>query len=498
MARRKVADGGGDLGSAQSAMTGYALDRAHGTVVRVDPATFEVGPAVEVIAGTTGEVSALPAPDALYVVDHGRGQVAVVDPASPATLRGPVRSLAEPIVGGVVDGDGRLWTLGARTGDLVWFDGPERHSRRGAVQDPAGATLAVVDGRAALVERVSRVVRLLDGRGRASSSSCLDLDPADDSLQVGGSARGERLYVVSGDDGVLRVSDLGSGDCGDVVLTIAAPRSRLGVPQEARDRVFVPDYTTGTVVVVDLDSGEHTVTAELVTPGVEFELVARDGIVFYNDPGSERAGVIGVDGSVAEVDKYDPHHPGEGAQTGGGAGPPSAEAGDAPADQPGTAPGSPTASTPDAPRPPEVGPEPPSPQDAAPASTQPDPTPPDPTTPPGGQPDPRQPVDPLRVTATAERVEVGQRLTLGVEPRDAGVRLGDVRWSFGDGDTATGRDQTHAWRTTGQFVVSVNATMTPGGEGGGFATIEVVPRSEAPPEARFTLTTPVEAGMPPA
>ncbi|MGH3308683.1 MAG: hypothetical protein ACRDOX_13450, partial [Nocardioides sp.] len=88
------------------------------------------------------------------------------------------------------------------------------------------------------------------------------------------------LYVVSGDDGVLRVSDLGSGDCGDVAVEVADPGNDLGAPQESRGRVFVPDFTAGTVIVVDLESRRVTRTAELVTPGTAFELFDRDGIVF--------------------------------------------------------------------------------------------------------------------------------------------------------------------------------------------------------------------------
>ncbi len=118
--------------------------------------------------------------------------------------------------------------------------------------------------------------------------------------------------MVSGDDGVLRVSDLGSGECGEVVVDVADPDSDLGAPQESQGRVFIPNYTTGKVVIVDLETREAKPTGELVAPGTEFELFERDGIVFYNDPGSERAGVVRVDGTFSEVEKYDPERPGAG------------------------------------------------------------------------------------------------------------------------------------------------------------------------------------------
>jgi PKD repeat protein len=523
-------------------MTGYALDRARGTVARIDPATFEVGPAVEVIPDSAGELYALPAGDELYVVDQGRGRVAVADPTSLDSLRGAVRSLAEPVVASVVDGRGRLWTLGKRTGDLTWFDGTVRHSRRHAAPSSSGATLAVVDGRAAIVERASRIVHLLDDDGGAGASSCLDLDPADDSVQVNGSTRDHRLYVVSGDDGMLRVSDLGSGDCGDVAIPIADAGSELGVPQEAQGRLFVPDYTSGTVIIVDLESGQVTRTGVLVDPGVSFELLAEDGIVFYNDPGSERAGVVAIDGTFTAVQKYDPDHPGEGVDSGGdpqagdeqagadGSGTGAGAAGDEPVlpegprpggDKP-PAPAAPGADTPapeeEPPAPdPAAAPPPGSPADTTPPSQTPPPgqtptsTPPPgqtppvstPTQPPPGTPTqpPSQPPagDPLIVTAPTGTVQVDEDLTLGVRPRDPDATLSNIRWNFADGSTATGGSPTHAWSTPGRYRVTVSATLDPGGPGGGFADIVVLaaPPPQPPPlAARFTMTNPVAAGSP--
>jgi hypothetical protein len=194
-ARVAVAEPGSDLGSVQDGTVGYALDRALGVVRRVDPATFVAAPGVEVIEGARGELSAHPSGDVVYVVDHTRGRVGVADGHALSSLRGAVQSLAEPVASSVVDGDGRLWVLGRTSGDLTWFDGAERASRRAAVDDSGGFR----------------------------SEACLEIDPLDRSVRVGGSERARRLYVVSGDDGALRVSDLGSGACGDVVIEVAEP-----------------------------------------------------------------------------------------------------------------------------------------------------------------------------------------------------------------------------------------------------------------------------------
>ncbi len=168
-----------------------------------------------------------------------------------------MQSLAEPVSSSVVDGSGRLWTLGQETGDLVWFDGTERHVRRAVVHDPGDTELVVIDGQPALVDRATCLVRTVGDDGGFRARSCLDIDPADRSVRVAGSEGARRLLVVSGDDGVLRVSDLGSGECGEVVVDVADPDSDLGAPEESQGKVFIPNYTTGTVVIVDLETRER-------------------------------------------------------------------------------------------------------------------------------------------------------------------------------------------------------------------------------------------------
>ncbi|HET6954840.1 MAG TPA: PKD domain-containing protein [Acidimicrobiales bacterium] len=517
-ARVAVGPPGRDLRSVQSGTVGYALDRALGTVRRVDPATFVAAPPVAVIEGAPGELAVHPRGDTMYVVDGERGRVAVTDSVSVSVLRGEVQSLAEPVASSVVDGDGRLWALGASTGDLTWFDGTERSERRQAVADPAAAELVVVDGVAAVVERAGRSVRALDGDGSFGDDACLEIDPADPSVKVGGSDGDHRIYVVSGEDGVLRVSDLGSGACGEVAIDVAAPDSDLGTPQEAQDRVFVPDYTRGRVAIVDLDTREVTYTGELVTAGTRFELFDEDGIVFYNDPGSERAGVVRIDGTYAAVEKYDPDQPGNGVEPEDGRDhPPAPDAGedgsgegrdeaaaedepgadqtpnepggsDDPADDPAVADGSGAGDDgvpPDAGGPADPGADPAA--GLAPAGGPPG----VPGTPPPGGPGGPAPEDTgsrLAIFGPAA-TEIGDPITLQVRPVDPDDTVSGVRWTFGDGDTGTGTEVDHAWDRAGRFQVTVEGTLGSGGPvATALVTIDVVEPLPDPPEAFFTAS----------
>jgi streptogramin lyase len=310
-ARVDVGGTPGPLAGAQAGQVAYALDGTRGTVVRVDPRTFHASRAAAVVARPSSHLTLRPTSRAVYVLDDDRGRVAVADPATLEVRRGADASLADRVGSSVVDDRGRLWLLGATTGRVTWFDGAERHQHAAGVRRPAGAELVLAGGRPALVDRTAMTVRLLGPRGPAGGRACLDLARDDDSLRFGGAASARLVYAVSGRQGVLRVSDLATGACGHVAVPVAAPGHVLGPPVETGGLVFVPDYTRGTVAVVDMASERVTVTPRPVASG-PFDLFAEDGFVFYNEPASERAGVIHVDGTFSAVSKYDPAHPGAG------------------------------------------------------------------------------------------------------------------------------------------------------------------------------------------
>ena len=498
-ARVQVAEGSTDLGAVQSGTVGYALDLDQGTVRRVDPATFVAAPPVEIIEGARRELTLHPSGDVMYVVDHERGKVAVTDGRSLSGLQGEVQSLAEPVSSSVVDEAGRLWTLGEGTGDLVWFDGTERHARRAVADDPRDTELVVIDGQPALVDRATRLVHSVGDDGGFRARSCLDIDPADRSVRVAGSDAARRLLVVSGDDGVLRVSDLGSGECGEVVVDVADPDSDLGAPQESQGRVFIPNYTTGKVVIVDLETREAKPTGELVAPGSEFELFERDGIVFYNDPGSERAGVVRVDGTFSQVQKYDPERPGagvvpeagrdqapvpdlaapgsgEGIDDGalGGQDPGGQDELDQP-DQPGP---EDLADGPDADEdgspPSELGGDPSSAPvlDSGPPGGQQGPTPgnPDPGNPDPGNPGPGNPVPETGIDFTVDQgaADVDEEVRYTAFATDPDDRLSDVSWQFSLNGVPAGEATTnpvdHSFTEPGVYQVTAQGTLRSGSE----------------------------------
>ncbi|OLB79172.1 MAG: hypothetical protein AUI14_11180 [Actinobacteria bacterium 13_2_20CM_2_71_6] len=327
----------------------------------------------------------------------------------------------------MLDGAGRLWVLDAATGDLVWIDHGERATRRtrqNAATAGAGQ-LVLADGAPVVIDTARRRAVLFDGRtGEPGASLGLDLR-ADDQLRASGSPHSRRIYVATA-SGVLDICDLAARRCTDVLTLGASGRSDLGVPVEAGGALFVPDYATGTVWVVDLKQPRVLAHPRVLDQPARFQLLAHDGIVFFNDPDSEHAGVVRVDGGVQPVAKYELGHP----------------TGDQP---PANPPAAPPPSTP----PSRSVPVPPTP------ATSPSPAP----SKAPGAPLAERPA--LRISVSQSSALVGQEVTLTlVVSGDA--RPTGVRWSFGDGQGAVGVLTTHRWTAPQTYQITVQATFSSG------------------------------------
>lgn len=465
-AQVQVAPAGHDVTVVQQGATAYAVDQTAGTLRRVDGATFDLSHPATPIPGAAAGLTAFAGPNTVYALDTQRGLLTATDPRTLAPIGLP-QSLATQLASGtaVLDGNGTLWLIDDATGDLTWIAGDQRHTRR-QVAAVGHNVLTLVDGAPVVVDPTNRRAVAVNPRTGATIASVdLDLRPGD-TLQVSGSPHSDRLYLVSS-RGVLNICELASTSC-DRVVPLRANPGQLGEAVEAADRVFVPDYTTGSVWVVDLTHNNVIATPQVLTPPVPFQLLNKDGVVFYNDPGSDRAGVIRLDGKVTSTAKYDPGNPNAGLHIPGSAG----------------------RTTPSAPNPPAGSP---TTQQNQPSSQQ-QPT----NQPPNQQQPPNQPpfqqagvgVPPtsgstpptsgsatpptLRITVSKTNPTVNEDVTLQVSTT-TGATPTEAQWDFGDGQTGSGVTVTHHWSTARTYQVSVTATTADGQQATTSVSITVSP-----------------------
>ncbi|SDY98757.1 PKD repeat-containing protein [Amycolatopsis xylanica] len=440
-AQVQVDQPGSVLTAVQDGLTGYVLNRTRDSLVRVDGATRERTQPAPVTAGAGASLSVFPTADAVYTLDTQSGMFTKSDAKTLQPLGGvPLNVRAVPDEP-VMDADNRLWVLDEQTGDLVWHYGGNRHSRAQA-HTPGSAHLTLTGGHPAIVDTARRTAELLDTDGKVTKSLPVDLAPGE-TVAVSGSSGEARLLISDSARGQLLVCGFDAGSCAPIPLS--GPGD-LGRAVEIGNRVVVPDYATGKAFIVDLAQRRLLAERQLFNRPVRFELLSRDGMVFYNDPLSDQAGILSGEGGVRPISKYNPAKPEEGTTPVPGIGDPGplpTTGGD-----PGTGPVPPTG--------PQPGPD----------------------------------------TATAVSIEisprdhgmVGDEFQLTARGTGA-VGVSGAQWTFGDGATATGTGVKHRWSQAGTFTVNVSAQLSTGQTGRAAAQV-VIDSADAPPRIVKLVVTP--------
>lgn len=411
-AHAQVAEAGTALAVAQHGNAAVVLNRKTGQLSKVDGATENVSPPMDVLPASDGLVT-VSGPDVLYVADVHSGQVTSVDPAGLTTRRKPER-LADGIKPDnvVVDDRGTLWAIDDTTGDLVWLKDGERRTRATATKNVG---LTVTNGKPALVDTENDTAELLNPEtGDVARSVRLDLPG--DAVALGGSADRARVLIATG-RGELSWCAFGSG-CATPVQ-VGSADADLGTPVEVGNHAVVPDYSTGQATIVDLATSRVLAQRQLFDRPTRFELITRDGIVFFNDPNSNAAGVLDLSGDIRTITKYTP-----------------AEGDTAPA--PGR----------------------PAPADQVAKNGQPK----------QGLGLPRrsdlpfQPNPPAPVPAVSIVVKPGNHGVVGdkfeLTARFSAPGDAAVTWSFGDGTGGTGTTVRHSWRDAGVFTVRATVSFS--------------------------------------
>lgn len=431
-AHLQIAAAGAALSIVQQGNAALVLNRATGQLSNVDTATEIASAPMEVLPASEGLV-ALPGPDVLHVADVHSGQIVSVDTPS-LTVRHKARQLAGAFKpeNVVADGHGRVWALDDDTGDLVWLDNGERRNRGTAAKS---VRLTVTNGKPALVDSEHGTVDLLNpATGNVARS--LRLGVPTGAVAVGGSADRSRVLIVT-DQGELSSCAFGAGCAAPV--EVGAAGADLGTPIEVDNHAVVPDYSTGQATIVDLATSRVVAQRQLFDKPTRFELIARDGIVFFNDPAGNTAGVLDLSGDTRTITKYTRA---EDDSTAGSDQPVQAEQ---------------VAQT--GQRKHGLG------------VTQRDDL-------------PFQPQQPAPVPALSIAVKPGNHGVVGTEfELTARVQSGNgsaAQWSFGDGTEAIGGTVRHSWREPGVFTVRATVSL-PGGTQARAETAITVDLPQAPP-----------------
>jgi hypothetical protein len=281
---------GQDLSAVQAGESAYLVSSAAGTVSRVDGATYDVSPAVQFGEPGGASLAVYAGRSATYVVDGQRRTASVLDPVT-LRVRRKLALAGQPGPGqSVVDDAGRLWVVDAN--GLSWFDDAGKHERPDA--GGAGTRLVLVAGRPWLVDLSRARAGVLSDGGTVRTWSCLDLRGGEQVELLGSATLGRVLAAIPA-TGMLIAAGDGGDSCGRTVA-VGKPGDDFGPMVESGGFLFVPDRTSGRTAVVNLSTQEVIADLDVLKAGARLELVAKDGLVFYNNLDGDEAGVIRFSG----------------------------------------------------------------------------------------------------------------------------------------------------------------------------------------------------------
>ena len=298
---------GAGISVTQDGTSAFVADDATGSVSRIDGATYQLS-TPKVIGQPGSSLSVLSAGETAFVI-NSTARVATVADATELTV---IRSISLAARPGpqqtMVDDGGRLWTIDSGGGGLSWFDS---NGQSGRADADGAARLSQVQGRPVVVDfdqRTTEVNWLHDDASRDPWPCELAARPAD-AVEVLGSAVAEQVFTAVSETGTLMVSD-SAGSCGEFVQ-VGDPGVVLGALAQSGQFVFIPNHSTGSTIVVDTNSQKVVADLPLTDPGNDLELLTKDGLVFYNDLDSEKAGVLRLDAAGSwiagkSLQKYDP------------------------------------------------------------------------------------------------------------------------------------------------------------------------------------------------
>jgi hypothetical protein len=294
-----VGSNGHRLGITQTGDGVVVTDLDTGEVRRVDPANLRVSQSV---AYDAADLDIVQHGGMTYAVDHRRGRVIRVDST---TLRpiGDAVALPGQVSGNVVfDRAGVLWVAVEQSG-AVYPIGNGRLGRPITVAE-AGSRLLLsrINGRPTIIVPDRQAVLVLEGARIARTFTVPEVAGGDS--QVPAEVDGPTLPVVSTATGQLVVLDTVSGTRRAAAFQHRFRRHELGAPTVLASRVYVPDYSTGSVIVYDAAASRFAGTIRATGHPGKFDAFAKGGYLWLNDQRGSRAVVVSADGRARSIDKY--------------------------------------------------------------------------------------------------------------------------------------------------------------------------------------------------
>ncbi|MFC5746496.1 hypothetical protein [Actinomadura rugatobispora] len=290
----------------QDGGTVLLVDETTGVVSRIDPSQLKVeqsralgGVGLQVLVGS----------GAAYSVDPAKGTVQQIDPVRLSAVGQPA-ALTPPLGQAGMDAAGNLWVPEPQSGRLVPFHG----GRQGRPVPVGGAgdriALAIAAGTPVAINSSGATASIV----RSEGVQKIALPPTvTQAARAGGvkvpAATDGHIVPMLGTGGSLFLLNTQVGQVSPIALRL--PSHRFEPPNVLGPRVYLPDRSTGRLLVFNTDTGDWERPMQVTRPGGGIEVVVRDGFLWANDPAGALALAVELGRPGAKrIQKYDDRVPG--------------------------------------------------------------------------------------------------------------------------------------------------------------------------------------------
>jgi hypothetical protein len=298
---RLASEHGDQLKIIQSGSTILVQDLRTGVVSRIDPARLSVTQTasyghrgIQVVAG-----------DGLaYIIEPATGVIQRINPQT-LSVTGALVRIGTQIGAAGISPQGTLWAVLPARGSLMSLRGgtPGAHIRVGRPGDLLGLTLngnrpVVTDATAATMTVVGTDGSILTVALPSDVSASRPPVPL-----VPPTASGRVVPLVIPARNQLVVVNTASGHPSAVTLGVGV-RDTLQAPEALGRRVYIPDETTGSLIVYDLATGRLLPPVVVTGHRGRLDVFVNDGMLWANDPNGPRAVAVNSSGVVRTIGKY--------------------------------------------------------------------------------------------------------------------------------------------------------------------------------------------------
>lgn len=282
------------------------VDEQTGVISRVDPAHLNVVQGA-VYRGAAG-MQVVSGSGAAYALDQTRGSVQRLDPMTLATLGSPL-SLTGPLGAGAIDATSALWVPVPANGQAVSVRAGQAGQPVGIGRAGDDLALTIAAGNAVITDFTAGQSVILGPNGNRTNVRLPSAiaDATKGTVMAPAATDGQLVPLLAG--GSLIVLNSGSGTLSSVALRLP-PRHRLAAPQALGQKVYIPDQSSGSLLVYDATTNRMDQQVPVTgRPGV-LDAFVKDGLLWVNGPDSAKAVVVDGTGAHHPIQKYSPDVPG--------------------------------------------------------------------------------------------------------------------------------------------------------------------------------------------